>query len=144
MEKLYPEPCMKVGLSDPAVVEASSTFFGKFAALMKNTDLANSPQLRQQFEAEIQKLEGFLQNQGKDRQFLLGDTFSEIDCSILPKLLQVKAAGLEYKGVDIEASFPAIAAYIARASAVEACQNTRPTDEDLIQGWAKYGAVKEC
>ena len=143
LDKVFPEPAMRTGYSGPET-EALGTFFGKFAGYMKNKDMTKSPELKQLFETEFSKVENYLQNDGKGKKFLLGDDCSDLDCSTLPKLLQINGAGQEYKGIDIAKNYPGIAAYIERMSEMECVKCVRPIDEDLIAGWARHGAVKEC
>jgi len=143
IESLYPEPCMNISTSGPAA-DATKNLLGKFAAYMKNQDLSKSKDLRQAFLLEVQKLEDYLQNEGKGMLFLLGNGICEIDCTVYPRLLQIKVAGGELKGVDIPVSFPAINSYMSRVEETAQCVSTRPTAEDLVEGWMRHGAIKEC
>ena len=132
-----------VPFRDLHVEQKRSMHLKQFVPYMVNKDLTKSAALRHEFDEELNNIEKFLQNEGKGRNFLLGENFSELDCSVFPKLLQIQAAGVYFKGIELAGSRPGVTAYMERVAGRSACQSTRPTDEDLIAGWAKKGVLKE-
>lgn len=133
----------QVGLECNAAI-CVSALFPKFAAYMKNQDLSTSNEKRVAFEAEIQKLEDYLKSDeaAQGKKFMLGDTLCEVDCATLPKLLQMKAAGKYFKDFDLE-KYPHVYNYLNNADDMDVWLNTRACDQDLVDGWAMHGCIKE-
>jgi len=143
IETLFPMPDMRISFKG-AAFEASRSLFGAFAGCMKNKDMEKSNEHRQSLMKELQKLEDYLTNEGKDKTYLIENKLCEIDCSVYPKLLQIKVAGQELKGITIANDFPAIQSYMTKVESTNECQSCTPKNEDLVDGWLQHGAIKEC
>ncbi|KAJ8302177.1 hypothetical protein KUTeg_021164 [Tegillarca granosa] len=131
------EPYCKIDYNGPAV-EACSSMFGKFAAFMKNKDDSKTESLKEELVNELRKINDYLKSPTHDGKFLLGDTLSEIDCMVLPRLRHVAVSGSHHKGFQIPDEFVALKQYIANGENDQVFKDTSCKPEEIIKGWAKH------
>nr|KAG5686977.1 hypothetical protein BaRGS_011886 [Batillaria attramentaria] len=141
IHELFPEPDLQQNYNGPAV-EACSGIFPKLAAFLKNKDPSATPALREALEEELTKLDTYLQSGGCQGKYLLCDTVSELDCSILPKLRHVQVAAKYFQKFEIPEKLTALQKYIKDGQSCEVFQQTACKDEEIIKGWSRHGLVK--
>ena len=140
---LYPSRDAQCAYQGPAA-DACGGIFPKLAQLTKNRDTSKTPELKQALLEELVKLNAYLCcDEHKGKKFLLGDFMSDLDCSILPKLLHVRVAGKEFKGFDIPQELTALHDYIKNGQMEPVWEKTCPPDEQIIYGWNRHNVLKE-
>ena len=137
LEDLMPDPPIR-SKSREAIV-AGSDIFQKFCALIKNKDPAKDHGLEASLLKKIEELDFLLQS--THGVFLEGDTLRISDCSLLSKLLLVRVAGKELKGVEIPARFEGVWSYIQAGEKQSVFSETRPSDQLIKEHWSRNFTV---
>lgn len=120
-------------------VEATAGIFGKLVSLLKNTDPSQTAQLTEALTAELRKLETFLANPEHTGKYLLGDELSELDCSLVPKLKHVLAAGSHYRNYSIPEDMVNVHKYLKNGLECSCFQAVCPPDAEFVHGWKRHG-----
>ncbi|XP_046565993.1 glutathione S-transferase DHAR1, mitochondrial-like isoform X2 [Haliotis rubra] len=136
----FPSPDLHQTYSGPAV-EASGGVFGKLAALLKNSDLASIPKLKEDLERELRTLDDYLNCADCKGGFLVSDRICELDCAILPKLRHVQVAGMYFQGFQIPEDCVALLDYIRKGESTDVFKQTCPKDEEIINGWSRHNIM---
>ena len=142
VDSIFPKPDLQIGYQGQAV-DCTSQIFPKLAQLVKNKDRSMTPQLKLALSAELEKLNDYLNSTEEKGRFLLGDSLSELDCSILPKLNHVRVAGKEWKNYDIDKSLTGVWRYFDEARKTDVWIKTSPEDTEIVLGWGRHGILKE-
>ena len=137
LEELFPEPPIR-SKSKEAIV-AGSDIFQKFCALIKNKDPTKDPSLKTALLKKMEELDFLLQS--TKGAFMEGDTLRISDCSLLSKLLLVRVAGKELKGVEIPARLRGVWGYIQAGEKQSVFLETRPSDQLIKEHWSRDFAV---
>lgn len=136
----FASPDLHQNYSGPAV-QASSGVFGKLAALLKNSDPASIPKLKEDLEKELRALDDFLKCADCEGPFLVCDRICELDCSVLPKLRHVQVAGKYFQGFQIPEDCVALLEYIRKGENTDVFRQTCPKDEEIIKGWSRHNIM---
>lgn len=138
LEERFPNPSIRSN-SKEAIV-AGSNIFQKFCALIKNNDPAKDPGLQTALLKKLEELNSFLLS--SDGSFMEGDSLRFSDCSLLPKLLLVRVAAKELKGLEIPARLEGVWDYIHAGEKHVVFRDTCPSDELIKEHWSrKFASV---
>ena len=137
LEELFPDPPIR-SKSREAIV-AGSNIFQKFCALIKNKDPTKDPGLKTALLRKMEELDLILQS--TRGAFMEGDCMRFSDCSLLPKLLLVRVAAKELKGVEIPARLKAVWDYIHAGEKQSVYLETCPSDQLIKEHWSRDFAV---
>lgn len=137
LDDLIPDPPIR-SKSREAIV-AGSDVFQKFCALIKNKDPSKDLGLETSLLKKIEELDPLLQS--THGEFLEGDTLRISDCSLLSKLLLVRVAGKELKGVEIPARLEGVWSYIQAGEKQSVFSETRPSAQLIKEHWSRNFVV---
>lgn len=140
IDTLIPQPSLKPIIKRRlGVGNDGSSVYSRFAALMKNKDPAKDNKLKERLLSELKQLDIFLQSRktesGAESYYLDGKGVSLADCSLLPKLWELKVAGVK-KNFEIPSSLQAVTEYLAMAQKNTAFARSKPSDRDIIEHWS--------
>lgn len=138
LEDLLPNPPIRSNTMEAIV--AGSDIFQKFCGLIKNKNPSKDSGLKTSLLKKVEELDLLLQStHGK---FLEGDTLRLSDCSLLSKLLVVRVAAKEFKGVEIPMRLQDVWKYIHAGEKQTVFLETRPSDELIKEHWSRnFSAV---
>jgi len=105
-------------------------FFSKFSFYIKQ--VKNSPE---GLLKELQALNDFLESAGTT--YLCGETISNLDCLVLPKLQHIRVACKALKEFDIPTSMKGIWRYLGRAYTSTTFRKTCPSDQEIVWHWSQ-------
>lgn len=138
INSLFPDPSVKMDCEGPAC-EAVNGIFPKLGPWLKNKDPSKDLDLKNALLQELSKMETYLSSGQRKGTFLLSDELSDLDLSILPKLLHLMVAGKVFKKFEIPSEkYPRILEYIENGHNNEFFIKTRPKDKEIIWGWQQH------
>lgn len=137
LEELYPDPPIR-SKSKEAIV-AGSDIFQKFCALIKNQDPSKEAGMKAALLRKMEALDSLLKS--TNGAFMEGDSLRFSDCSLLPKLLLVRVAAKELKGVEIPARLKRVWGYIHAGEKQSVFLETRPSNELIKEHWSRHFAA---
>ena len=122
--------------TEPRAHKVQLDVFQKFIRYLKKPKGSDDAGRLKLLNDELRKIDTFLmQNPGT---FLSGDTITLPDCSLLPKLHHIRVAGKHYKQFSIPEDFTALQRYMEAADEETACQQCRPSDNEIIEGYKRF------
>lgn len=137
LEERFPNPPIRSNNREAIV--AGSNIFQKFCALIKNNDPAKDPGLQTALLKKLEELNSFLLS--SDSSFMESDSLRFSDCSLLPKLLLVRVAAKELKGLEIPGKFEGVWDYIHAGEKQVVFRDTCPSDELIKEHWSRKFAT---
>ena len=127
LEDYYPTP--QLDYDNLEALTACNDLFQKFCFYIKEVSKdANS------LLSELQKLNAYLQSRGTS--YLCGDTLTQLDIEVLPKLHNIRIAGRYLKDFVIPSHLMALWQYLKRAYQCPAFAQSCPPDQEIILHWA--------
>ena len=129
---------MRIGYTG-AARDATDGVFGKLAVLLKSSPTDEVEKLTAALTAEFIKCNEYLAS--ITHKYLLCDSLSDIDCSVLPKLRHVQVAGKHFRDFNIPEQCNALIEYIRHGEATDEFKQTCPKDSEIIHGWSQHGVT---
>lgn len=114
-----------------------SAVYHKFCQLAKNADPNTDEKLKGILIEELHNLDVFLRSEKMPGKFLGGDELCLPDCILLPKLLHIKVVSKHFKDFEIPEELTGIHNYMDAAYGKEAFIRTCPSDEVIVDAWAR-------
>ena len=133
LEDYYPTPQLNYDNSE--AVTACNDLFQKFCFYVKEVSKDSNSLVN-----ELQKLNNYLQSRGT--QFLCGDTLSQLDIEVLPKLHNIRIATRYLKDFVIPSNLTALWQYMKRAYSLPSFVKSCPSDQEVILHWADKPETK--
>ncbi|XP_045163391.2 chloride intracellular channel protein 2-like isoform X1 [Mercenaria mercenaria] len=128
LDKNFPHPDLRYDNEEANAV--CLNFFSKFSFYIKQ--VKNSPE---NLLKELAAINAFLERSGT--RYLCGDTISNLDCLVLPKLQHIRVACKALKDFDIPASMKALWKYIGQAYESTTFRKTCPSDQEIVYHWSQ-------
>ena len=147
LEQHFPEPKLKFGSreNDGGATKAEGRVFQKFSAYMRNKDAAADEKLKGFLLDELSRLNTFLGSSTKiPGRFLAGDSMTQPDCVLLPKLHQLRVALKFYKDFEIPEKYEKLIAYLNAAEEEEIFTGTRCEADEILLFWSTHGDQKKA
>lgn len=130
LEEKYPEPCLKTP-EDKA--SAGARIFPNFAAFLKSKDPNDGTEAA--LLAELKSLDEHLKS---NKPFIAGEAVTAADLALAPKLHHLTVALGHYKKWSIPEDLTNVLSYVEAVHSLESFKKTKPADEFIIAGWAKF------
>ena len=128
LDRNFPNPDLRFDNEEANAV--CLTFFSKFSFYIKQ--VKNSPD---GLLKELRSLNTFLEKSGF--KYLCGDTITNLDCLVLPKLQHVRVACKAMKDFDIPKEFKGIWGYLGLAYNSTTFRKTCPSDQEIVYHWSQ-------
>ncbi|XP_006822957.1 chloride intracellular channel protein 5-like [Saccoglossus kowalevskii] len=136
LEQTIPEPSLRS--TNKKAMLAGIDVFQKFSRFIKNEDPQKDEILRKGLIKELLSLDSFLKSDNSPGCFLDGDTMTQLDCNMLPKLHHIRVASKRFKEFDIPEDFEGLRTYLNAAYATEEFKDTLYPDDEVVHGWNKH------
>ena len=130
LEFFFPEPVsLKPPKMDDSILDG---FFPAVAQYLKDT--SDDPEKLSNLQGKLKGLDDHLSSGGP---FLCGESFSMLDCRLVPQLYHLKAASAAYKGSmpKLEEEYPHLAKYYEATTSRPSFSNTVYPEETVVWGW---------
>ena len=138
IERNFPDPPLMV-TDDHGALKASDKVFQKFSAWIRNRDAAAEGRLHDSLIEELQRLDNFLGSAKKiPGSYLAGNEMTMPDCSLLPKLHQLRIALKFFKDFVIPQNLVNLGNYLNAADNNEVFSRTCCEDSEILEGWSKH------
>lgn len=128
LDRNFPYPDLRYDNEEANAV--CLNFFSKFSFYIKQ--VKNSPE---GLIKELTRINTFLDKTGY--RYLCGDTISNLDCLVLPKLQHIRVACKAMKDFDIPGNMKAIWRYLGQAYTSTTFRKTLPSDQEIVFHWSQ-------
>ncbi|XP_070567536.1 chloride intracellular channel protein 5-like [Ptychodera flava] len=136
LEQTIPEPSLRS--TNKKAMMAGIDVFQRFSRFIKNDDSSKDEILRNSLQKEVASLDAFLKSEDSPGKFLDGDTMTQLDCNMLPKLHHIRVASKHFKNFELPEEYDGLWAYLNAAYETEEFKDTMYPDEEVIHGWNKH------
>ncbi|XP_003386053.1 PREDICTED: glutathione S-transferase DHAR1, mitochondrial-like [Amphimedon queenslandica] len=135
LDETYPEPPLNPPNNKEAE-EATGQIFGAFSAWIKNTDDSKDSELKEAFEAELEKINNYMGRHSWS--MLCSDSWSFADCVLAPRLYHIQTVAEDFKGYTRLNEYYNLKQYMDTVFLSEEFVSTCYPREYILKGWAKY------
>lgn len=140
IERHFPDPPLVV-LDDHGALKVGDKVFQKFSAWMRNKDPRSEERLRNLVAEELASLDRFLGSPKKlPGDYLAGNEMLMPDCTLLPKLHQLRVTLRGYKDFEIPSNLANLHKYLQKADQNEVFSKTCCEDREILELWSKHVA----
>ena len=127
LDDVYPTP--QLNYDDAEADLVFNDFFQKFCFYIKEVSKDSTHLLN-----ELIKLNSYFSS--RKSKFICGDTITNIDCEVLPKLHHIRIASRYFKDFVIPSNLEFLWKYLEQAYQWEPFRQTCPSDQEVILHWA--------
>eukprot|EP00897_Mesotaenium_endlicherianum_P010110 jgi/Mesen1/9127/ME000058S08622 len=130
LETKFPQPPLK---TPENLKEDGMGLFQAFTKWLQAKD-ANNKEAKEAYVKELEKLEAHFQKNGP---YVAGDTVTESDAALAPKLLHARVALEHYYGFKMPSNLVAVKNYIELIENRPSFKKTTYPNDMIVEGWKK-------